>query len=144
MIRIENISGELRREALELALRVFMEFEAPDYEQEDVESFKSFIGDPAKTDALEVYGAFEGQKLVGMGATRNAGTHIALLFVDPAYHKRGIGKRLVQTMCDGGHASPMTVNSSPYAVEIYKRMGFHPTDVEQTSEGIRYTPMRLG
>lgn len=37
-----------------------------------------------------------------------------------------------------------TVNSSPYAVEIYKRLGFAQEDAERFSpEGLRYTPMRF-
>ena len=36
-----------------------------------------------------------------------------------------------------------TVNSSPYAVEVYRHLGFVPTDTEQLTNGIRYTPMRF-
>ncbi|MGM9541909.1 MAG: GNAT family N-acetyltransferase [Candidatus Limivicinus sp.] len=36
-----------------------------------------------------------------------------------------------------------TVNSSPYAVEVYRHLGFTPTDTEQLTNGIRYTPMRF-
>ena len=35
----------------------------------------------------------------------------------------------------------VTVHSSPYAVEIYSRMGFEPTDTEQTVNGLRFIPM---
>lgn len=36
-----------------------------------------------------------------------------------------------------------TVNSSPYAVEVYRHLGFTPTNTEQLTNGIRYTPMRF-
>ena len=36
-----------------------------------------------------------------------------------------------------------TVNSSPYAVEVYRHLGFTPTDTERLANGIRYTPMRF-
>lgn len=36
----------------------------------------------------------------------------------------------------------ITVNSSPYAVKIYKHLGFVPTAEEQTVNGIRFTPMK--
>ena len=36
-----------------------------------------------------------------------------------------------------------TVNSSLYAVEVYRHLGFVPTDTEQLTNGIRYTPMRF-
>ena len=35
----------------------------------------------------------------------------------------------------------VTVNSSPYAVEIYRRMGFIPIGTEKTVNGLRFTPM---
>ena len=33
------------------------------------------------------------------------------------------------------------VNSSPYAVKIYRALGFVEVDIEQISDGRRYTPM---
>ena len=36
----------------------------------------------------------------------------------------------------------ITVNSSPYAVPVYHKLGFVDTDVEQISDGMRYTPMK--
>ena len=37
-----------------------------------------------------------------------------------------------------------TVHSSPYAVEVYRHLGFVPTDSEQVTHGLRYTPMIFG
>ena len=37
-----------------------------------------------------------------------------------------------------------TVHSSPYAVEVYRHLGFVPTDSEQITNGLRYTTMRFG
>lgn len=36
----------------------------------------------------------------------------------------------------------ITVNSSPYAVPVYHKLGFVDMDVEQISDGMRYTPMK--
>ena len=36
-----------------------------------------------------------------------------------------------------------TVHSSPYAVEVYRHLGFVATDAEQTVSGLRFTPMRF-
>ena len=33
------------------------------------------------------------------------------------------------------------VNSSPYAVDVYHKLGFTDTDKEQMTNGIIYTPM---
>jgi GNAT superfamily N-acetyltransferase len=91
---------------------------------------------------IEMYGAFENGELLGVIATRNAGSHIALFFVREEYHGRRIGRRLfaqIVPLCDGRF---ITVNSSPYAAKIYRKLGFTDTAVEQTTNGIRYVPMR--
>jgi predicted GNAT family N-acyltransferase len=36
----------------------------------------------------------------------------------------------------------MTVNSSPYAVEIYMHLGFTPVSEPQEKDGIKYIPMK--
>jgi hypothetical protein len=35
-----------------------------------------------------------------------------------------------------------TVNSSPYAVEFYHRLGFYDLSAEKVEAGMRITPMR--
>jgi predicted GNAT family N-acyltransferase len=37
---------------------------------------------------------------------------------------------------------PITVNSSPYAHEFYKKLGFLDTSEEQITNGVRYYPMK--
>ena len=37
----------------------------------------------------------------------------------------------------------ITVNSSPYAVPIYERLGFRQTKPEQVVDGIRIVPMAV-
>ena len=37
----------------------------------------------------------------------------------------------------------ITVNSSPYAVLVYRKLGFVETDTEQLADGMRYTPMKF-
>jgi len=39
--------------------------------------------------------------------------------------------------------SKITVNSSPYAVEVYHHLGFVDIDKEQTVNGIRFTPWHI-
>ena len=89
---------------------------------------------------LKAFGAFIDNKLVGIIATRSEGTHIALFFVDKKYQKQGIGKQLFQTILNT-NIDKITVHSSPYAVSIYHKLGFHDTDKEQIVNGLRFTPM---
>ncbi|MGN1423342.1 MAG: GNAT family N-acetyltransferase [Oscillospiraceae bacterium] len=129
--------------ALKLALDVFMEFEAPEYPKEGVEEFKRTLSDEGYVKSLNIYGAYMGGDLAGILALREP-QHISLFFVKPEYHRKGVGRRLFERMKKDFAVQEFTVNSSPYAVKIYERLGFTATNTEQITNGIRYTPMRYG
>ncbi|MGL5512269.1 MAG: GNAT family N-acetyltransferase, partial [Sporomusa sp.] len=94
---------------------------------------------------LHMWGGLIDSKLVGVIATFPC-DHICLLFVDKAYHRQGIARTLFNRMLDyyktSGGCSAITVNSSPYAVGAYQRLGLIATDSEQTVNGIRFIPMK--
>jgi len=48
---------------------------------------------------------------------------------------------LFQTVLDQSTTNEITVNSSPYAKEVYHHLGFEDTDQEQITCGMRYIPM---
>ena len=127
--------------ALVLAMRVFMRFEAPDYSEQGIQSFYDTIYHPDYVVSIQCYGAFDESQLVGILATRNQGTHITLFFVEETYHQQGIGRKLFEAAKANAVGKVITVNSSPYAVKVYRRLGFMPTKGEQQVQGIRYTPM---
>ena len=140
---VRRLSPEEIPAALELCWRVFLEFEAPEYPAEGVAAFRASLDDKERTRSLAFYGAYDGEKLVGTLCMR-APQHIGGFFVDGGYHRRGIGRRLFEAMRRDYEKQEFTVNSSPYAVEIYKRLGFVQEDTERLSpEGLRYTPMRF-
>ncbi|HEY5583234.1 MAG TPA: GNAT family N-acetyltransferase [Ruminiclostridium sp.] len=128
-------------EALKLVLNVFMMFEAPDYIDEGINTFKSCISNQEFIGSLAIFGAFKNNQVVGVIATRNEGNHIALFFVDGKYHRQGIGKKLFEAVIENSTSHKITVNSSPYAIEAYHHLGFIDTNSEQLSNGMRYTPM---
>ncbi|MDO5521809.1 MAG: GNAT family N-acetyltransferase [bacterium] len=138
---IRKIKKNELQEALHLVLNVFMEFEAPVYSMEGIEYFKEYIHNSSILEELQIYGAFHNHKIIGVIATRNHGCHISLFFVDSTYHRQGIGKKLFRQVTKDCPGEVITVNASPYAVPIYKRLGFIATDTEQISDGIRFTPM---
>jgi GNAT superfamily N-acetyltransferase len=127
--------------ALQLAKKVFLVYEAPDYPPEGITSFSACLQDEAFLSRLRIYAAMENGVPVGMLATRSGGSHIALFFVDGAYHRRGIGRALFYKACGENAPGRMTVNSSPYAQEVYHSFGFADTDMEQTVDGLRFIPM---
>lgn len=138
-LSIKRLDKEETENALNLVWEVFLEYEAPDYTQEGIDAFYKSIHDENYLSMLSVYGAFSNEKLVGVIATRNNGKHIALFFVDGKYHRQGIGKQLFQTV----RTDKMTVNSSPYAVAVYRKLGFEAVNTEQVITGLRFTPMEL-
>lgn len=140
-VSVIKINQEEYPQALSLVWRVFQKYEAPDYTTEGVEEFYKSIHDEKYLSKLRMYGAFDGNEMLGVIATRNEGTHIALFFVDGEHHRKGIGKQLFQAALMECCSDKMTVNSSPYAVPVYHKLGFIDTDTEQVVNGLRFTPM---
>ena len=141
MVTVRELKPPEIQTALCLVWRVFEEYESPDYTPEGTEEFYKTIHEPSFLSSLRWYGAFLQEKLVGVIATRSEGTHITLFFVDGAYHRQGIAKMLLQTVQEQCQPATMTVNSSPYAVPVYHKLGFRDTDTEQVVNGLRFTPM---
>lgn len=133
----------IEQKALYLALCVFMEYEAPDYGSDGIEEFKGALSNPGYIGSLCYYIAKEEKELVGMLATCNNGSHIALLFVNGKWHRKGIGRNLIEYAKSYCKSSYMTVNSAPFAHKFYQKIGFEDTDVEQTTNGVRYFPMKM-
>ena len=141
-MEIRKLMKEEMENALDLVWKVFLEYEAPDYSGEGIKEFKKAIDDISWVENRDFYGAFDdSNKILGVIATKDI-THIALFFVDGKHHKQGIGRKLynkIETLNANGF---FTVNSSPYAHEVYKHLGFFDTDVEQCINGLRFYPMK--
>lgn len=140
-ITIRDLSNNEVAIALELTWDVFMEFEAPDYSQEGINEFRCFLDNRDGIEKLRFFGAFNRDKLVGTLAMRQ--NHISLLFVRKEFHRQGIAKKLFRHMLSQIISNEITVNSSPYALEVYEKFGFNATNTEQVTNGIRYTPMLI-
>ena len=81
-------------ETMAMTWRTFMKFESGDYGVEGVENFRKFISDPMLRrmfllGTYHLYVATDCEKIVGMVSLRDK-NHISLLFVDEAYHKKGL------------------------------------------------------
>lgn len=146
---IRKIRVDEWEEAMRIAWDTFIIYEAPEYSKEGIQNFKNFVKDPILKNMFiegryHVLAAFCDGLMVGIIGVRNE-THISLLFVDSEYHRRGIARKLMYCMFEKTYEEynkrEMTVNSSPYAVGFYHKLGFIDTDVEQLTDGIRYTPM---
>ena len=127
--------------ALDLAWKVFSEYESPDYSAEGTEEFRKCLHDDKYLAGIAYYGAFDGRRLIGLIGIRPDVGHICFFFVDGSYHRRGIGTRMFRYLLESYTGDKITLNSSPYGVPFYKVIGFAATEDEKTVNGIRFTPM---
>lgn len=139
------------QDAMALAWRTFLRFEADVYTPEGVKNFENFISDSTLhrmfvMGTYQLFIALDGNKVVGMITLRDM-THISLLFVDEEYHRQGIGRALINHLTDylmtEMGIDRVTVNASPYGVGFYHKMGFHDLGPEEIKDGIIYTPMEF-
>lgn len=146
---IKRVSLENLDRAFDLVWNTFMEFVAPDYSNEGIETFKvSFIDncgfkDNFKNNKQIMYGAYSKEVLVGILSISSNNT-ISCAFVDKNYHRKGIGTKLFEHLIlelKDRNVNKITLNASPYAVPFYHYIGFNDLDVQKDYKGILYTPM---
>lgn len=149
--QIRSAYREEWEEAMALAWKTFLQFEADVYSTEGVQNFENFITDTTLhrmfvMGAYQMFVALDQDRIVGMITLRDS-KHISLLFVDEKYHRRGIGralmKYLTEYMVKEMGIRQVTVNASPYGVEFYHKLGFRDLRPEERKDGIIYTPMEL-
>jgi ribosomal protein S18 acetylase RimI-like enzyme len=148
---IRRLTAQDLPAALALAWDTFLRFEAPDYGPEGVEAFRRTLIEneefleKCRSGENRMWGAFDGDLLIGLNGTRGE-SHICLVFTHHAYHRKGIATALFhRVLADISKDNPglkkITLNSSPYGLPFYLRMGLYPTEQEKTIDGIRFTPM---
>ena len=148
---IRNIDFINIEEAFKLVKNVFMEFDAPDYSKEGIDEvmddmlenkeFKNLF----KTGEQIMIGAIKDNKIIG-GLAIGANNHISLVFVDKNNHKNGIAKALINEMVvrlKDKNVDKITLNSTPYAIGFYQKVGFISTGPEVIKHGVKYTPMEF-
>jgi GNAT superfamily N-acetyltransferase len=135
----------------EMIAHVFYAFVAPEYTEPGIQEFLKYVQPEALRQRTQenhfVLVALHQGRTVGVIEMRNH-DHVSLLFVDGAFHRQGISRELLRralNICLNRHATltTLTVNSSPYAVEAYQRLGFVIARPEQEKNGIRFVPMTL-
>jgi GNAT superfamily N-acetyltransferase len=135
----------------DLIVRTFQRDIAPHYVEEGIREFLSYVtpeailSRQARNHVMLV--AIQGASLVGILELRGY-SHVSLLFVEATRQRKGIGRQLMDKalqLYKTHHPGlrEITVNSSPNAVEAYKRFGFHATGELQVKNGIGFVPMAL-
>lgn len=126
-----------------------MKYEAKDYSEEGIRNFLEFITDDNLFHSFlrgnyQMLVALDMDRIIGAASVRNR-NHLSLLFVDEEYHRRGIGRNLMDCLCRylrselGEHY--MSLKAAPYAVDFYRKIGFKALGPEEEVGGIRVTSM---
>jgi GNAT superfamily N-acetyltransferase len=141
----EELKPDRLSEVLALIRDVFLEYEAPAYSDEGMQEFMRFIelksiSEMLAENKMKIWMCEYGGEIIGALAADKG--HIFLMFVKGQYHRKGIARNLLDRMIEYYKPETITVNSSPYAVEAYRRLGFVDTDKEQIVNGLRFTPMK--
>ena len=135
----------------DLVMRVFDKYVAPDYTEQGRRTFQDYVA-PARilerfyNRADFILTAKASSKIVGVLSLKER-KHISLLFVAEAWQRQGIARQLYQRAwqdlnIESGSGREITVNSSPYAVSVYRELGFKSFATEQERDGIRFIPMK--
>ena len=145
--KIEELKLESLEEAINVIEDTFMKFEAPDYSKQGIENFFKFANYKIIKENLsknmKMYVAKVNEKIVGVIGYRD-NSHINLLFVLEEYQHNGIAKslyNLVLENCKNANTKRITVNSSPYAHNVYLKLGFIDDNQIQEVDGIKFYPM---
>jgi ribosomal protein S18 acetylase RimI-like enzyme len=124
MIKIEIMRPGGERVVSALVTSTFQHDVAPLYAQEGIHEFLSYANPGALRTRLsrnhEVLVASQDESIVGMIELRDY-CHVSMLFVDPIYQRKGVGRLLVNEALrlikeHNPEVCEVTVNSSPNAV----------------------------
>lgn len=139
-------AGE-ERQVLELVKAGFDEYVRSDVTKEGVKEFlraaREMIYDKPATHFILV--AESNNRIIGM-IDMQENKHVCLFFIDSEFHRQGVGRCLLEqaiARCidNAPNVLDISVNSSLFAVPVYKRLGFRQTKPEQILNGIRFVQM---
>jgi len=138
-------------EVVNLVARSFNEFIAPDFPDEGIEEFFNYANPRAlikRSEGNHFVLVAEAEGAIASMIEIREMRHVSMLFVDKAYHRRGIAKELFSAALDRikSESRPpkkVTVHSSRFALPFYESLGFVRTEAEKIIHGVIHIPMAL-
>ncbi len=134
-----------------LVQRVYDKFVAPDYSDEGNSKYYSsvtlsFIEKWKREQRISLIAKTD-KRVVGIIDLKN-NNHLTMFFVDDRYQNQGIGtellkKAIIKAIENDSELSYLEVNSSPFAVKVYEKLGFHKISEEKELFGIKFTEMKM-
>jgi len=148
---VKKVADKDLKRAIGLVNDVFAEFVAVDYSERGKNAFEAYLKNKLeeiaaglKSGHKKMWAYYQGDEIIGVIETRNT-SHISLMFVDKRHHKKGIARQMFNfvlgELAENKSVTRITVNSSPYAVKAYERLGFIKTGEQQEKDGILYIPL---
>jgi len=148
---IKEVTKTDLKKALELVNEVFSEFVAADYSELGKTTFENYLKikyeehlSDFDSGHKKMWAYYLDDQIIGVISIRDT-SHISLMFVDKRHHRKGIAKQLFQVVIGeiqkNTGETRITVNSSPYAIQVYEHLGFIKTGEQQEKDGIIFTPM---
>lgn len=143
-MQIRNMTQEDLPSANALCMEAFMLAVAPSLSVQGVDTFVKVAAQKAFAerlvgDNLMLVCVAEGT-LVGLIELKE-GRHVAMLFVAPAWQRKGVGKHLVNAALEQARANVVTVSASLSSVAAYERYGFVLAGEVGERGGLIYQPM---
>ncbi len=143
-MEIRELEYEDMEEASRVLWKSFYEAEKNAFSMRGMEKFRDLTSPVSLSMAtfdgtLTLYGAFEENELLAVGALR--ANHVLLLYVRPDRQRLGIGSALLSFLEERAPAGNLTVNSSDGGVPFYEKHGFTVTAPRREEEDFIYTPM---
>ncbi|MFJ4371090.1 GNAT family N-acetyltransferase [Pseudomonas japonica] len=143
-MQIRKITHEDLPSANALCLESFMLAVAPSLSAQGVDTFTKIAAQKAlaermASDNLMLVCVAEGT-LAGLIELKE-GRHVTMLFVAPAWQRRGVGKRLMNSALEQARANVVTVRASLSSVAAYERYGFALAGEVDEIAGLIYQPM---
>lgn len=140
-LRLEDLEAVSR-----LCLEAFSASVAASLPEQGIATFQQLITPESFTrrmqeDNLMLVHENNGQ-LQGMIELKE-GRHLAMLFVDPACQRQGVGRTLLLAALQQARVETITVKASLTSVGAYQRYGFELAGEVGEAAGLVYQPMEL-
>lgn len=75
-ISVRRLDLSEYKEAASLSLEIYLQTGEEDFDEQGLETFKSFVNDEAMINSLVIYGAFDEARLVGVMAVKDEGKYV--------------------------------------------------------------------
>lgn len=141
---IRTLRDTDRDAASTVCLRSFLLAVAPSLGDEGVATFRTIAapdGFASRSAQDNLQWVYDDAGVIKGVAELKQGRHVAMLFVDPAWQRQGVGDALLAALIAQVRTELLTVSASVPSVPFYARHGFHCSGDVAAVAGLVYQPM---